>query len=186
MAMPPDASLARTHHRRSGAQLNLVRRPSMYSAWSTSCISGIVVAIVTAGAGAVQLGTSSTPEPLPVSFMVVTSLVVACVVGVVMTFGVRGGLRLASCRQLALPHAPSIPAVSLLLFGILAIWPVETHAIKIDMPSGHTSPLSPPSSFWLFVVVAILIPVLVSYFIGRVARGTQGPPGTSLERTRER
>jgi hypothetical protein len=134
-----------------------------------------------------QLSASLTPDPLPVSFIVVTSLVVALAVGIVMTLAVRVGLHLASCSQLAIRFALIIPGVSLLIVGILATWPVETHAIKLDMPSGRTSPISPPLTFWLFIVVAILMPVFVSYIIGRLARAKQGPPpNKSLERTRDR
>jgi hypothetical protein len=158
----------------------------MYSVSSTSWISGLAAAVVTAGAGAMQLSASSTPDPLPVSFIVVTSLVVALAVGIATTIAVRVGLHLASCSHLALRFALTIPAVSLSVVGILATWPVETHAIRLDMPSGRTSPSGPPLTFWLFVVVAILIPVLVSYIVGRLARAKQGPPpNKSLERARE-
>jgi membrane protease YdiL (CAAX protease family) len=123
---------------------------------------------------------------LPVSFIVVASLVVAIAVGIVMALAVRVGLHLASCSHLALRFALIIPGASLLIVGILASWPVETHAIKLDMPSGRTSPISPPLTFWLFIVAAILVPVVVSYTIGRLARAKQiPPPNHSLERTRE-
>jgi hypothetical protein len=121
-----------------------------------------------------QLSASSTPDPLPVSFVVVTSLVVALAVGIVMTLAVRVGLYLASCSHLALRFAVIIPGVSLLIVGILLTWPVETHAIKLDMPSGPTSPISPTLTFWLLIVVTILVPVLVSYIIGRLTRAKRG------------
>ena len=159
----------------------------MYSVWSTSWLSGIASALVTAGAGAMQLRASSTPDPLPVSFIIVASLVVAFAVGIAVALSVRGGLHLARARHLALRSVLIIPAVSLLLLGILATWPVETHAIRLDMPSGQTSPVAPPSTFWLFIVMAISIPVLVSYVVGRLARGKQGPPPEeSVERARGR
>jgi membrane protease YdiL (CAAX protease family) len=120
------------------------------------------------------------------SVMVVMSLGMASAVGIAMTIAVRSGLHLASCRDLSLRFVLIIPAVSLPMLGVLATWPVESHAIKLDLPSGQTSPIGPPFTFWLFIVVAILIPFLVSYVAGRLARGVQGPPNTSLERTRER
>jgi hypothetical protein len=80
----------------------------MYSASSTSWISGIAAAVFTAGAGALQLSASSTPDPLPASFIVVTSLVVALAIGVAMTIAVRVGLHLASCSHLAVRFALSL------------------------------------------------------------------------------
>jgi hypothetical protein len=158
----------------------------VYSASSTSWISGGVIAVATAAAGIMQLSASSTPDPLPVSFIVVTSLVVALVVGIAMAIAVRVGLRIASCGQLVARYAFLIPGVSLLIVGIFATWPVETHAIKLDVASGRASPLSPPLTFWLFIVAAISVPVFVSYVIGRLARAKQGPlPNRAFERTRE-
>jgi hypothetical protein len=125
------------------------------------------------------------PDPLPVSFIVVTTLIVASAVGIAMTLAVRSGLQLASCSHLALRFVLVIPAASLLMLGILATWPVESHAIKLDLPSGQTSPISSPFTFWLLTVVLILIPILVSYVVGRLARRVRGRPDKSLERTGE-
>jgi hypothetical protein len=157
----------------------------MYSAWSTSWIGGIAVAIATFAGMALDLSTTSTPDPLSVSFIVLASLVLAFVVGGVMTMAVRIGLHLASCRYLALRFVLMIPVASLPILGTLATWPVETHALKLDMPTAQSSSIGFPLGFWLGIVGAFLIPVLVSYVAGLLARGAQVPPNKSLERTRE-
>ncbi len=157
----------------------------MYSAWSTSWISGIAAAIATVAGMAVQLSTSSTPDPFSVSFKIVSSLVVAFVVGGAMTIAVRIGLRLASCRSLAPRFVLMIPAASLPILATLATWPVETHALRLDMSTAQSSSIDFPTSFWLGIVGACLIPVLVSYVAGWLARGAQVPPNKSLERKRE-
>jgi hypothetical protein len=143
----------------------------MYSAWSASLISGIVAAVAMAIGSAMQLNGSSTPDPLPVAFIVGGSAIAALVAGIVVAVAVRSGLLLARCRQLAVRFALIAAAVNVTVLGILATAPVETHAIKLDMPSGQSTPVEIPLTFWLTIVVALLVPVLVAYFVGRIAQG---------------
>jgi hypothetical protein len=148
----------------------------MYSAWFSAFISGIVAAVVMAIGGAMQLVDSSTPDPLPVAFIVGTSAIAALLAGSLVAVAVRCGLFLARCRQLAVRFALAVAVVNVAVLGILATVPVETHAIKLDMPSGTSSPVSNspvevPLFFWLTTVVAFLVPVLVAYIFGRIARG---------------
>ena len=145
----------------------------MYSAWSTSWIGGIAAAMATVAGTVVQLSTISPLDPLPVSFVVVASLVLAFVVGGLMTTAVRIGLQLASCRYLDLRFGLLIPAASLPMLGTLATWPVETHALRLDMSTVQSSSIGFPLSFWLGIVGAFLIPVLVSYVAGFLARAAQ-------------
>ncbi len=91
--------------------------------------------------------------------------------GVLVVVAVRIGLLLALCRLLAVRFSLIIAAVNVTVLGILVTAPVETHAIKLDMPSRQSTPLEVPLTFWLTIALALLTPVLVAYCIGRIARG---------------
>jgi hypothetical protein len=143
----------------------------MHSAWSAAVISGIVAAVAMAVCSVIQLISSSTPDPLPVVFIVGASAIATLVAGIFIATAVRGGLLLAHCRQLTLRFSLIIAAVNVTVLGILGTAPVETHAIKLDMPSGQTGPVEIPIIFWLTIVVALFVPVLVAYVVGRIARG---------------
>lgn len=147
----------------------------MYSAWFSALISGIVAAIAVAIGGTARLIGSSTPDPLPVMFVVAASAVIALLAGALVAAAVRGGLHLARCRQLATRFALLIAAGNAVVLGILCAVPIQTHAIKLDMPSGPggpvaSGPVGVPSTFWITCAVALLVPVIVAYSFGRIAR----------------
>jgi len=142
----------------------------MYSAKFTALFSAIVAAVAIAFCIAVQISNSSTPSPLPLSFIVGASSITALVAGVVIAVAVRIGLLLAGCRQLAARFVLITAAVNVMILGILGATPVKTHAIKLDLPSGQHSPLGIPVTFWLAIVVALLVPALVAYIVGRIGR----------------
>jgi hypothetical protein len=143
----------------------------MYSAWPAALISGIATAVAVPIGVVFQLTKSSTPDPLPVTFIVGSMAITALVAGVFIVLAVRGGLLLACCSRLPVGFALIIAAVNVAVFGILGAAPVETYAIKLDMPSSQSSHVEVPLLFWLIVVAAILVPVAVAYFAGRIARG---------------
>ena len=123
----------------------------MYSAWTTAFISGIVAVVAMAVGCAVQLISSSTPDPLPGAFIVGASAMAALLAGILVAVAVRSGLLLARCRQLAVRFSLIIAAVNVTVLGIVLTAPVETHAIKLDMPSRQGSPVEVPLSFWLTI-----------------------------------
>ena len=156
----------------------------MYSAWSASRISGIAAAVATAAAFAVDVSRSSVPEHPPVWLIAATLLVVISMVGGAMTLAVRGGLRVAGCHRLALRFVLSIPAVSLLLMGVMATIPIETHAVMLDKNSGRSVSNELPLALWIGIFAMIVTPGLVAYAIGRLSRNSQVPPDKSpAERT---
>jgi hypothetical protein len=143
----------------------------MYSAKFTALFCGIVAAAAIAIGIAVQLSGSTTPDPLPLSFTLGASAITALVAGIVIAVTVRGGLLLAGCRQLAVRFVLIIAVVNVTILGILGTWPVKTYAVVLDMPSGQSGPPVVPVTFWFFIVVALVVPVLVAYIVGRLARG---------------
>jgi len=143
----------------------------MYSPRSTALVSGIATAAAMAIGIAVQISRSSTPDALPPAFAVGASTISALIAGIVIAVAVRIGLLLASCRQLAVRFVLFIAAVNVVLLGILVCTPVKTHAIKLDLPSGQLSPPEAPITFWLTIVAALLVPVLLAYIVGRISRG---------------
>lgn len=142
----------------------------MYSAWQASFVSGIAIAAALAVGVIIELVGYSAPDPLPVAFIVGSFAITALVAGVFVVFAVRGGLFLARCGQLPLRFALIIAAVNATVLGILGTTPIETHAIRIDMPSAQGSQVEVPIKFWLTIASMILIPVAIAYFVGRVAR----------------
>jgi hypothetical protein len=142
----------------------------MYAAWHAALVSGIAIAAALAVGVAIQLVGSSTPDPLPVAFIVESFAITALVAGVFVTFAVRGGLLLARCRRLPVRFVLIIAAINVTVLGILGTLPVETHAIRLDMPSAQSSHVEVPTTMWLTIVSAILLPVAFAYFVGRVAR----------------
>lgn len=143
----------------------------MNTAWSTSLISGVVAAVAIAIGSALQFMGSSTPRPLPVAFIVGASTIIALVAGIFIAITVRSGLLFARCRLLSGRSSLIIAVVNVAILGILATVPVETHAIKLDMPSGQNGSAEVPLAFWLTIVVALLVPFLISYVVGRMDRG---------------
>ena len=142
----------------------------MYAAWHAALVSGIAITAALAVGVAIQLVRSSTPNPLPVAFIVESFAITALVAGVFVAFAVRGGLLLARCRRLPVRFVLIIAAVNVTVLGILGTLPVETHAIRLDMPSAQSSHVEVPVAMWLTIVSAILLPVAVAYFVGRLAR----------------
>lgn len=146
----------------------------MYSAWSAALINGIALAVALAIGIVVQLTRSSTPDPLPVAFIVGSFVVAALVAGILVMLSVRGGLLLARCEQIPLRSALVIAAVNVVVLGFLGAAPVKTYAIKLDMPAAQGSHLEVPLLFWLLVLAGLLLPAFVAYVVGRVARGRAG------------
>ncbi len=142
----------------------------MYAAWHAALASGIAIAAALVVGVGIQLVRSSTPDPLPVAFIVESFAITALVAGVFVTFAVRAGLLLARCRRLPLRFALIIAAINVTVLGILGTLPIETHAIRLDMPFAQSSHVAVPATMWLTIVSAILLPVAVAYFIGRLAR----------------
>jgi hypothetical protein len=142
----------------------------MYAAWYAALVSGIAMAAASAVGVAIQLLRSSTPDPLPVAFIVESFTVTALVAGVFVTFAVRGGLLLAGCRRLPVRFVLTIAAVNVTVLGILGTLPVETHAIRLDMPSTQSSHLEVPVTMRLIIVPAVLAPIAIAYFVGRAAQ----------------
>ena len=142
----------------------------MYAAWHAALVSGIAIAAALAVGVAIQLLSSSTLDPLPVASIVESLAIAALAVGVFVTFAVRGGLLLARCRRLPVRLVLIIAAVNVTVLGILGTLPVETHAIRLDMPSAQSSHVEVPVTMWLTIVSAVLLPVAIAYFVGRVAR----------------
>lgn len=143
----------------------------MYSARSTSWISAIAAAVTTMAGAVVGFRASSMPEFPPGWFIAAACLIAAPVVGSAMAIAVRSGLHLASCHQLALRSVVSIPTISLVIVGFLVTRPIETHAVLIDMKSGRSSSNGFSPLTWIALSGAILIPVFVSYVVGRLSRG---------------
>jgi len=143
----------------------------MYSPWFSALISGMVAALAMAAGSAIDLIGSTTPEPLPMAFIVGASAVAALAAGIFVSIAVRSGLLLARCRQLPVRLAFITAAVNVVLLGILFTAPIQTHAIKLDMPSAQRAPVGMPLSFWFMIVGGLLTPLLVAYFVGRIARG---------------
>jgi len=148
----------------------------MYSAWSASWVSGIAAAVATAAAIAVEVSKSSVPDLPPVWLLAATLLVVFSMVGGAVTLAVRGGLRVASCHRLTLRSVLSIPIISLLLMGVVATIPIETHAVMLDKNSGQSVSNAIPLAIWIGIFVMIVTPGLVAYVVGRVSRDSQVPP----------
>ena len=142
----------------------------MYAAWLAALISGIAIAVALAVGVAAQLVRSSTPDPLPVAFIVESIAITALVAGVFVTFAVRGGLLLARRRQLPARFALIIAAINVTVLGILGTLPVKAYAIRIDMPTAQSSHVEVPVTMWLTIASAVLLPVAVAYFVGRVAQ----------------
>jgi len=142
----------------------------MYSAWRTALISGIATAAAVAIAGVSQLLKSSTPDPVPVAFIVGAIAITAPVASIFIVLAVRAGLLLARCSHLTGRFALIIAAVNVTVLCILGTARVETYAIKLDMPSPQGSHVEVPLLFWLIVIAAVLMPVVVAYFVGRIAR----------------
>ena len=142
----------------------------MLSAWRAALGSGIAIAAALAIGIAIQLVRSSTPDPPPVAFIVESFAITALVAGAFVMFAVRGGLYLARCRRLPVRFVLGIAAINVAVLGILGSLPVETHAIRLDMPSAQSSHVEVPATMWLTIVSAVLLPVAVAYFVGRVAR----------------
>jgi hypothetical protein len=143
----------------------------MYSAWSAALINGIALAVAVAIGIVLQLARSSAPDPLPVDAIVGSFVVTALVAGILVVLTVRGGLLLARCRKLPLRSALFIAAVNVVVLAFLGTAPVETYAIKLDMPTPQASHVEVPLLFWLLILAAILLPALVAYVVGRIARG---------------
>jgi hypothetical protein len=142
----------------------------MYAAWHAALVSAIAIAAALAVGVAIQLVRSPMPDPLPVAFVVGSFAIAALVAGVFVAFAVRGGLFLARCRRLPGRLVLIIAAVNVTVLGILGTLPVETYAIRLDMPSAQSSHVQVPTTMWLTIVLAILLPVAVAYFVGRAAR----------------
>lgn len=142
----------------------------MYSSWHAALVSGIAIAAALAVGIAIELVGSSEPDPLPVAFIVGSFAITALVAGAFVIFAVRGGLFLARCRQLPGRFALIIAAVNVTILGILGTTPIETHAIRIDMPPAQGSHVEVPITFWLTIVSMILIPVAVAYLVGHIAQ----------------
>jgi hypothetical protein len=143
----------------------------MYSAWSAALINGIALAVALAIGIVVQLANSSTPDPLPVAFIVGSFVVTALVAGILVMLTVRGGLLLARCGQLPLRSALVIAAVNVVVLGFLGTAPVETYAIELNMPAPQGSHVEVPLLFWLLILAGILLPIFVAYVVGRIAKG---------------
>jgi hypothetical protein len=143
----------------------------MYSAWSAALINGIALAVSVAIGIVVQLTSSSTPDPLPVAFIVGSFVVTALVAGILVMLTVRGGLLLARCGQLPLRSALVLAAVNVVVLGFLGTAPVETYAIRLDMPAPQGSHVEVPLLFWLLILGGILLPTFVAYVVGRIAKG---------------
>ena len=121
----------------------------------------------------VQVTHSSTPDPIPFSFTVGASAIAALVAGMFVALAVRSGLLLAHCRQLPIRFVLIIAVVNVTILGILGTAPIRTHAIKLDMPSSQRGLIDVPVIFWLTIVVGLLIPVIVAYVVGRLARARE-------------
>jgi hypothetical protein len=143
-----------------------------FGAWAASLISGAAAAGAMVFAAFNTLASSSTPDPLPAAFMVLSTVAVALMVGAVVVLAVRYGLHLASCRLLPARSTFVMAAVIVLILGVAATWPIETHVVVIDMPTSRSSSAGLPLAFWLPVVGVLLVPTLVSYVFGRLARDT--------------
>jgi hypothetical protein len=98
------------------------------------------------------------------------SAVAALISGIIVAVAVRSGLLLAGCREVAVRFALIIAGLNVVILGILGTRPIETHAVRLDMPSAQSGPPDIPVMFWLFIVGALLVPVVVAYIVGRVAR----------------
>jgi len=146
----------------------------MYSAWSAALINGIAIAVALAIGIVLQLMSSSTPNPLPVAFIVGSFIVTALVAGILVVLTVRGGLLLARCGRLPLRFALVIAAVNVVVLGLVGTAPVQTYAIKLDMPTPQSSHVEVPLLFWLLIFAGILLPAFVAYVVGRIARGRAG------------
>ena len=143
----------------------------MYSPWHSALLSGTVAALAIAASIALQIVGSTTPESLPVALAVSASAVAALVAGIFVSAAVRSGLLLARCQQLPVRFALITAVVNVAVLGVLGAAPVETQAIKLDMPSAQSTPVAIPHTFWLLLIGMFLVPVVVAYFAGRMARG---------------
>ena len=143
----------------------------MYSAWSAALINGIALAVALAIGIVVQLANSSTPDPLPAASIAGPFVVAALVAGILVMLAVRGGLLLARCGQLPFRSALVIAAVNVVVLGFLGTAPVETYAIKLNMPAPQGSHVEVPLLFWLLILAGILLPTFVAYVVGRIAKG---------------
>lgn len=143
---------------------------STYSPWFTSWTSGIVITAGMAGFAAVASGSSTVPEWPPLWLMGAAMVVMALVFGVVVALVVRAGLQLAGCRRVVRLAIFGIPAISLLIIGILSAIPIESHAVMIHMKSGQATSDSDPLTTWIPLLGLLLLPGLVSFAFGKVCR----------------
>ncbi len=143
----------------------------MYSPWFSALVSGIVAGLAIAAGSAIQFIGFATPEPLPVAFIVWASAIAAVVAGFFVSIAVRSGLLLARCRQLPVRFVLITAVVNVVVLAILGTTPVQTHAIKLDMPSAQSASVGISLSFWLMIVGGLLVPAFVAYCVARIARG---------------
>jgi len=143
----------------------------MFSAWPVALICGIVAAVAVAIGNAIQLAGSPMPDPMPAVLVAEASAGIALVAGIFVAVAVRSGLLLARCRQLAARSVLLLAMVNVAVLGTLALAPVKTHAIMLDVPSAQSNPYEVPLTFWIIIGLAILVPVLAAYVIGRIGRG---------------
>jgi hypothetical protein len=142
----------------------------MYSAWNTSLIGAVVLAAAIVIAGLVQMSRSSMPDPMSLSFAMGVLVFPALVAGVLAALAVRGGLFFARCRELAGRQVVVIAVVNVVILGILGAVPVESHAVRLDVPSSQRNPFEVPATFYLIIAAMLLAPVLVAYLVARFAR----------------
>ena len=97
-------------------------------------------------------------------------------------FSVRAGLRLAKCTELSGWLAFANITLSLIIIGVWATRPIETHVVVMTMEGDAPSNLEPGSLMPLAsgAMAVMLTPFLVSYIVGLAARRHQSPPDASL------
>jgi hypothetical protein len=142
----------------------------MYSAKSASWISGLAGTAAAIAGKVVEFTTASVPTPPPLWFMATLSLAAGAFAGAVMTIAVRVGLHLARCGVLNLRYVLGVPGLSLLIVGFVVTRPMETHAAVIDVPSANDVSNALPPAVWAVMLSVALIPGLVSFVAGRLAR----------------
>ena len=126
------------------------------------------------------------PEYMPLWALIAVSVFVALAIGGAMAIVTRIGLHLAERRHLSRLSALTIPVLSILIIGFLAMIPIETHAVLLEVGSAHVDQPRVPGSFWLTLVAALVAPGVVAYAVGRLSQEERLPPNKSLERTRGR
>jgi hypothetical protein len=142
----------------------------MYSAKSASWISGLAAAAAAIAGMAVEFTTASVPTPPPLWFMAISSLAAGAAAGAIMTIAVRVGLNLARCGVLHLRYVLGIPVLSLLTVGFVVTRPMQTHVVRIDVPVANDVSNALPLAVWVVLLSVVLIPGLISFVAGQLAR----------------